>query len=144
MIRRVCQCIEEFKHSEIKQRCRLIKIIHNLWAKIEPKCSCIPDSKCNFIFNFFLPEKSKENILEDNISYNNNLNIIIKSNYFSENVKDRDVKFSHILYSSLQIVLSNFRLISLIVEKLCLFRQHSYFCISMQFFHHNFRLKWKF
>ena len=35
MIRRVCQCIQEFGHPELKQRCRQIKIIHYLSAKIK-------------------------------------------------------------------------------------------------------------
>ena len=41
MICRVYQCIQEFGHPEMKQRCRLIQIIHYLRAKIEPKRSYI-------------------------------------------------------------------------------------------------------
>ena len=64
--------------------------------------------------------------------------------YFSKNIKDTDLKFSHNLYSSLQFVLSNVGLISLIVWKLCAFRQRRNFGNFQQFFRYKFRLQWKF
>ena len=35
MMRRTCQCIQEFGHPEMKQRYRLIEIIHYLCENIE-------------------------------------------------------------------------------------------------------------
>ena len=61
-----------------------------------------------FCKNIFLPEKSNGYILEDVISYNNYLNIIIISIYFSESIKDSDVKFFHKLLISFQFVLFKF------------------------------------
>ena len=34
---RLSQCIQEFGYQKMKQKCRLIKMIHYMWAKIEPK-----------------------------------------------------------------------------------------------------------
>ena len=56
-----------------------------------------------FCKNISLPEKSKGNILDDIISYTNNLNII--SIHFSESIRDRDVKCLH---KSLQFMLLKF------------------------------------
>ena len=52
--------------------------------------------------------------------------------YFSESIKDRNFQTTFILV---------FNLCSLIVLKLCGFRQRSNFGTFQQFFHHNFRLK---
>ena len=54
MIRRVCQCMQEFGHPEIKQRYRIIQIIHYLSAKIEPNGSYIRVTLQNMISFEFL------------------------------------------------------------------------------------------
>ena len=65
-----------------------------------------------------MPEKNTGNILEDIIYFNNNLNIIIISIYFSKIIKDRDMKFLHNLYSSLQFVLLKFEITLFLLLKL--------------------------
>ena len=55
-----------------------------------------------FCKDIFLSEKSNGNILEDIISYNKILNIIIISIYLSKTIKYRDVKFFHNLHSSFE------------------------------------------
>ena len=58
-----------------------------------------------FYTNILLPEKSNGNILGDIISYSNNLKIIIKSIYFLESIRDKDIKYLHNLHLSLQFML---------------------------------------
>ena len=64
--------------------------------------------------------------------------------YFSENIKDRNVKFWNYLDTSFQFMLSKFRSISSIVWKLCALRHHSHFVNFSHFFSNNLQLENKF
>ena len=109
---RAYQCIQEIHHPGLQQRCRLIGIIHYLWAKIKTKSSYIRVILPNRIYVYMRTISEQTNFAQ---FLNDIYLIVLMKKYFETKFTYKYISIFHIFWDFWSITRISIWIISLLI-----------------------------